>query len=87
MNRALELHDKTLVNHGVGSQGHPVAEALCALMAARVDEIKERLLLESDPARIYGLQGAAVELRRWAAYPEELAARAQLVGSEQVAGS
>ena len=29
-----------------------------------------KLLTESDPVEIHRLQGAAVELKRWAAYPD-----------------
>jgi hypothetical protein len=74
-----EALDKILVKHGVpkSNQGttHPVAEALCAHMARRVEDIQERLLHENDPATLHRLQGAAVELRRWSNYPEELGQR------------
>jgi hypothetical protein len=77
MSNRLSGEDQRLYQHGVGKEGHPVADALCALVASRAADLAVKLLTESDPVEIHRLQGAAVELKRWAGYPEELARKVE----------
>ncbi len=67
--------EKILSHHGVGKEGHPVEQAISALMVERIEHLRERLMHENDPAEVARLQGAAVELRRWAGLHGEMRTR------------
>ena len=65
----LGSEDRVLLDHGVE---HPAIVAYAALMSARVSELTDKLLTETDDGELHRLQGAARELSRWARYPQEL---------------
>jgi hypothetical protein len=75
--------DKELLKHGVERGESLVAAAIFALLHARVGELVEGLIRAETPEETRRLQGAITELRRWAAYPEELARRVELMEAEE----
>jgi hypothetical protein len=75
--------DKILLRAGVGREGNPAVEALCALMRLRAGEITRKMLVETDPMNLARMQGAARELLRWADYPTELSEKLKWLKTEK----